>query len=56
MSRVRKVLWWTLAVFAVYSIVTAPAQAADIVSTAWNILAQGVQSIARFFDALLNRP
>jgi len=55
MQRARKVLWWLLAGFLIYAIVKSPAQAADMVRTGFDIIAQGFQSIIKFFDALLRR-
>ncbi|MEO8830588.1 hypothetical protein [Lapillicoccus sp.] len=55
MTRVRKILGWVLLIFLVYAIIKSPAQAADIVRTAFDIIAQGVQAIGSFFDALLRR-
>lgn len=52
---VKKVLIWLFWIFLVYSIFTAPDQAADIVRTAWDILAGGAQNLARFFTQLLQR-
>lgn len=55
MKNVKKILGWVLVAFLVYAIVKSPTQAADIVRTAFDILAQGVQSIFAFFDTLLRR-
>jgi hypothetical protein len=55
MSRVRRILGWVLLAYVVYAIVKSPAQAADIVRTSFDILAQGVRSIFAFFDSLLGR-
>ena len=55
MTRVKKIVLWTLVAFAVYAIFTSPDQAADIVRTSWGILVAGVQNIGNFFDALLGR-
>ena len=55
MGRVKKILLWVLLAFAVYAVLTSPEQAADIVRTAWEILADGVRSIGSFFDSLLGR-
>ena len=38
MTRVKKIVLWTLVAFAVYAIFTSPDQAADIVRTSWGIL------------------
>jgi hypothetical protein len=55
MSRVRRILGWVLLAYLLYAIVKSPAQAADVVRTSFDILAQGVTSIFAFFDALLSR-
>ena len=54
MQRTRKIAGWLLLAFLVYAIVKSPTQAADIVRTSFDVLAQGVQAIFSFFDALLN--
>ena len=53
MSRAKKVLIWFLIAFAVYAIFKSPDQAAGIVAGAWDGIADAVQAIGRFFDALL---
>ena len=55
MSRVRKILGWVLLAFLVYAVIESPTQAADIVRTAFDIIAQGVRAIGQFFDSLLRR-
>lgn len=55
MARVRRILGWVLLIFLVYAIIKSPAQAADIVRTAFDVIAQGVQAIGQFFDSLLRR-
>lgn len=55
MSRVRRILGWVLLAYVVYAIVKSPTQAADVVRTSFDILAEGVRSIFTFFDSLLNR-
>jgi len=53
MVRAKKVLIWVLGAFAVYAIITAPTQAADIVHQVWELLMQGFVNLGHFFDALL---
>ena len=55
MKQAKKVLGWVILGFIVYAIVKSPAQAADIVRTSFDILAEGVRSIFAFFDSLLRR-
>ena len=55
MSRVRKILGWVLLAYVVYAIVKSPTQAADVVRTTFEILADGVRSIFAFFDSLMSR-
>jgi hypothetical protein len=55
MSRVRRILGWVLLAYLLYAIVKSPTQAADVVRTSFEILAEGVRSIFTFFDSLLNR-
>ena len=55
MSRVRKILGWVLLIYLVYAIVKSPTQAADVVRTSFDILAEGVRAIGAFFDSLLGR-
>jgi hypothetical protein len=51
--RVRTVLIWLIVAFLVYAVFRTPEQAASIVSNAFGGLADGVTSVATFFDALL---
>ncbi|GAB2693290.1 hypothetical protein [Thalassiella azotivora] len=53
MNRARKVLMWFLIAFAIYAIFKSPDQAADIVRSAFNGLADIIGGIGEFFDALL---
>jgi len=55
MPRVKKIAGWLLLAFIIYAIVMSPAQAAVIMRTAFDIVAQGFRSIFTFFDALLGR-
>ena len=55
MARVRRILFWVLIAFAIYSIITSPERAAEMVRTAWGIIVDGFKGIASFFDALLQR-
>ncbi len=55
MKRVRTISGWVLLAFLVYAVVKSPAQAADMIRTAFDIIGQGFTSIFAFFDALLGR-
>jgi hypothetical protein len=54
LDRVKKVAGWLLIAFLIYAIVKSPTQAADIVKTSVDVIAQGVRSIGAFFDALMS--
>jgi hypothetical protein len=49
----RKILIGVALFFGVYTIVTRPEQAADIVTAIWNLGVCIVEGILRFFDRLL---
>lgn len=53
MPPVKKIVMWLLVIFMLYAILTSPNSAADIVGNVWDILANGVTNIFRFFDSLL---
>ena len=55
MRRVLKILGWILLIYLVYAIIRSPTQAADVVRGIFEILANGVRSIATVFDSLLTR-
>lgn len=55
MTRVKTVVKWLVLGFLVYAVVKSPGQAADIVRTGFDIIAQGFAAIVAFFDALLRR-
>ena len=55
MTRSRRIIVFLLVIFAVYAIVVSPNQSADMVRNAFTTLADGIQAIFRFFDALLRR-
>jgi hypothetical protein len=55
MRRVLKIVGWILLIYLVYAIIRSPTQAADVVQGIFQILANGVRSIATFFDSLLTR-
>ena len=55
MSRARKIIGWLIVAYLVYSVVKSPTQAADVVKTTFQILADGIKSIFAFFDSLTSR-
>jgi large-conductance mechanosensitive channel len=55
MPRIKKILQWLIIAFVVYAIIKSPNQAASILTTAWQILVDGVAAIGKFFDTLLGR-
>jgi hypothetical protein len=52
-GKAKVILIWLLVGFAIYAIITSPDRAADIVQATVDIIINGVQSIGRFFSALL---
>ena len=52
---IKKIILWLLTIFLIYTILTSPGDAADIVGSAWDVIANGVENIGRFFDELLTR-
>ncbi len=55
MTRTRRIVVFLLVIFAIYAVVVSPDQSADIVRSAFTTLADGIQAIFDFFDALLRR-
>ncbi len=53
MPPLKKIVWWLVVIFVLYSILTSPDSASAMVGNVWDILANGVQNIGRFFDNLL---
>jgi hypothetical protein len=51
--RARTVLIWVVVAFFVYAIFRAPDQAAGVVKSGFNGVAEGVSAVGAFFDALL---
>jgi hypothetical protein len=49
----KKIITWTLVIFALYTVISAPDKAAQIVNNAFDLIAQGGQSVAAFFDQLV---
>jgi hypothetical protein len=53
MTKVRKPLLWLLLAFFLYAVVKSPDQAASMVRSAWDGIAEALRAVGRFFDALL---
>ena len=53
MPPIKKIVMWLVVIFLFYAIVTSPDDAADIFGSAWQIVVNGVQNVASFFDSLL---
>jgi hypothetical protein len=53
MAKLRKPLGWLLLAFFLYAVVKSPDQAAGMVRSAWDGIAEGLRAVGRFFDALL---
>jgi hypothetical protein len=54
MTRTRRIILFIVIAFALYAVVTSPAQAADKVEYAFDLLAQAVRGVFAFFDSLLS--
>lgn len=52
---IKKIVLWLLTIFLLYAILTSPSEAASIVGSAWEVIANGVRNIGRFFDSLISR-
>ena len=55
MPPVKKIVMWLVVIFLLYAIFTSPTEAANIFGSAWDVIANGVKNIARFFDSLISR-
>ena len=53
MPPVKKIALWLVVIFLLYAILTSPEDAASIFGSAWDVVANGVRNIGRFFDSLL---
>lgn len=53
MPPVKKIVMWLVVVFLLYAILTSPQSAADIFSSAWDVVVGGVKNVGAFFDKLL---
>ena len=52
---IKKIVLWLLTIFLLYAILTSPNEAANIMNSAWEVIANGVRNIGRFFDSLISR-
>ncbi|WP_200946666.1 hypothetical protein [Janibacter sp. Soil728] len=52
---IKKIVLWLLTIFLIYAILTSPDSAANIVGSAWDVIANGVKNVGRFFDSLISR-
>ncbi|WKV15929.1 hypothetical protein LP422_24180 [Janibacter limosus] len=52
---IKKIVLWLLTIFLLYAILTSPDEAANIVRSAWDVVANGVGNIGTFFDSLISR-
>jgi hypothetical protein len=55
MPPVKKIAMWLVVIFLLYAVITSPRDAADIFTSAWDVLVGGVRNIAAFFDSLIRR-
>lgn len=55
MPPVKKIVMWLVVIFLLYAIFTSPAEAADIIGSAGDLVVNGVSNIGRFFDSLIAR-
>ena len=49
----RKILWWTLVIFALYAVYKSPEQAASAVRSVGDWIGTTISSIFNFFDRVL---
>ncbi len=55
MTRNRRIILGIVLIFAIYAVIVDPNQSADAVRGVFGMLAEGIQGIFRFFDALVQR-
>ena len=51
--QVKRIFVWIFWIFVIYAIFTSPDRAADLLITVWEIIVNGLNAIATFFDRLL---
>ncbi|MFD5035216.1 hypothetical protein ACFVWX_03350 [Streptomyces sp. NPDC058220] len=54
MGQVRKVVLYALAVFVLYTIITSPARAADLVQVGFEGISSAAQGVGQFMSELIN--
>jgi hypothetical protein len=54
MTRTRRIILGIVLIFIIYAVATSPDQSADTARTMTDAVSDGVRSIFRFFDALLD--
>lgn len=54
-GQVKKILQWIFWIFLIYAIFTDPQGAAGIVRAIWNIILNGFNNLAVFFNQVLGR-
>lgn len=52
---IKKIVLWLVTIFLLYAILTSPDEAANIIGSAWDVIANGVSNIGKFFDSLISR-
>lgn len=52
---IKKIVLWLVTIFLLYAILTSPDEAANIIGSAWDVIANGVNNIGKFFDSLISR-
>jgi hypothetical protein len=54
MPPIKKIVMWLVVIFLLYAIFTAPTEAANMFSAAWDFTVNAVSNVAQFFDSLIN--
>lgn len=49
----KKIIVWVLVIFALYTVVQSPSRAANLVHMAFDVVAEGANSVGRFFDLIV---
>ena len=50
--KIKTALFWIIAIFLVYAVVTSPDRAADLVKALWDLIVSAFTSFATFFRSL----
>ena len=48
---IKKIVLWLLTIFLLYAILTSPTEAANIVGSAWDVIANGVTNICLLYTS-----